>query len=104
MRPPPVAVLLAEGPCTSLLQPRERCLCLSWCCRHAQRASRRSPHHPPPPPPATMPGTDWVAGLTVVKLKEELKKRGQAVAGKKAELVARLEEYIQQNEVRRAGA
>jgi hypothetical protein len=51
-----------------------------------------------------MPGTDWVAGLTVVKLKEELKKRGQAVAGKKAELVARLEEYIQQNEVRRAGA
>jgi hypothetical protein len=50
-----------------------------------------------------MPGTDWVAGLTVVKLKEELKKRGQAVAGKKAELVARLEEYIQENEVRRAG-
>ena len=48
-----------------------------------------------------MPGSDWVSGLTVVKLKDELKKRGQAVAGKKADLVARLEEYIQQNEVRR---
>ena len=46
-----------------------------------------------------MPGTEWVADLTVVKLKEELKKRGQAITGKKAELVERLEEYIQQNEV-----
>ncbi|KAL4443940.1 hypothetical protein ABPG75_011677 [Micractinium tetrahymenae] len=45
-----------------------------------------------------MPGTDWVEKLTVAKLKDELKKRGQPVAGKKAELVARLQEYISQHE------
>ena len=50
-----------------------------------------------------MPGTEWVSELTVVKLKDELKKRGQAVSGKKADLVARLEEYIKQNEVRLPG-
>ena len=38
--------------------------------------------------------------LQVVKLKEELKKRGQAVSGKKAELVERLQSYISQHEVR----
>lgn len=47
-----------------------------------------------------MAGTDWVAGLTVVKLKDELKKRGLAVSGKKAELVARLEEHLSAKEVR----
>ncbi len=38
----------------------------------------------------------------MVKLKDELKKRGQPVAGKKAELVARLQEFISQHEVSRA--
>jgi hypothetical protein len=47
-----------------------------------------------------MPGTEWVSGLTVAKLKDELKKRGQAVSGKKAELVARLTEHITEHEVR----
>lgn len=42
---------------------------------------------------APMPSTEWVEELTVVKLKDELKKRGQPVAGKKADLVARLQEY-----------
>lgn len=48
-----------------------------------------------------MPGTEWVAGLTVAKLKEELKSRGQAVSGKKADLIERLEGYIKQHEVRK---
>lgn len=47
-----------------------------------------------------MPGTEWVEKLTVLKLKDELKLRGQPVVGKKAELVARLQEYISQHEVR----
>lgn len=47
-----------------------------------------------------MAGADWVEGLTVVKLKEQLKKRGQPVSGKKAELVERLQQYIAQHEVR----
>lgn len=38
-----------------------------------------------------MAGTDW-SSLTVVKLKEECKKRGLPVGGKKAELVERLEQ------------
>ena len=46
-----------------------------------------------------MAGPDWVAGLTVAKLKDELKKRGQPTTGKKAELVARLEAYINEHEV-----
>ena len=49
-----------------------------------------------------MPNTDWLAELKVVELKEECKKRGLAVSGKKAELVERLEEYIAENEVRAA--
>ena len=49
-----------------------------------------------------MPNTDWVAELKVVELKEECKKRGLAVSGKKAELAERLEAYIAENEVREA--
>lgn len=68
---------------------------------------------PPPPPPACRPspkqqqqqpasqpamaGAEWVAGLTVAQLKEELRTRGQAVSGKKAELAARLTEHLEQN-------
>ncbi|KAL4427699.1 hypothetical protein ABPG75_001788 [Micractinium tetrahymenae] len=39
-----------------------------------------------------MAGSDW-SSLTVVKLKEECKKRGLPVGGKKAELVERLEQH-----------
>lgn len=46
-----------------------------------------------------MPGTEWVADLTVAKLKDELKKRGQPVVGKKAELAERLEAYVKEHEV-----
>jgi hypothetical protein len=35
----------------------------------------------------------------VADLKDELKKRGQPVGGKKAELAERLEAFIQENEV-----
>ncbi|PSC68726.1 Intron-binding aquarius [Micractinium conductrix] len=45
-----------------------------------------------------MPGTEWVDALTVAKLKDELKKRGQPVSGKKAELAERLHEYIAEHE------
>lgn len=45
-----------------------------------------------------MVNTDWVHDLKVVELKEECKKRGLAVSGKKAELVERLEEFIKDNE------
>jgi hypothetical protein len=38
--------------------------------------------------------------LKVVDLKEELKRRDQPVAGKKADLVARLQAYIADHEVR----
>ena len=47
-----------------------------------------------------MSSTDWIHGLKVAELKEELKKRGQPVTGKKAELAERLETYIKENEVR----
>lgn len=46
-----------------------------------------------------MANTDWVHDLKVVELKEECKKRGLPVGGKKAELVERLEDYIKANEV-----
>ena len=39
-----------------------------------------------------MTGSDW-SSLTVVKLKEECKKRGLPVGGKKSELVERLEQH-----------
>lgn len=39
---------------------------------------------------------DWSA-LKVVQLKEELKKRGLSVSGKKADMVARLEEYSEEH-------
>ena len=47
-----------------------------------------------------MAPTDWIQALKVADLKEELKKRGQPVTGKKAELAARLEAFEQENEVR----
>lgn len=50
--------------------------------------------------PDTMPSLDWIQELKVTDLKEELKNRGQPVAGKKAELIARLEAYVKENEVR----
>lgn len=46
-----------------------------------------------------MSSTDWIAQLKVAELKEELKKRGQPVSGKKAELAERLEAYVKANEV-----
>jgi len=45
-----------------------------------------------------MSSTDWIQQLKVVELKEELKKRDQPVAGKKAELAARLEDYVKEHE------
>ena len=45
-----------------------------------------------------MSSTDWIQELKVVELKEELKKRDQPIAGKKAELAARLEEYVKEHE------
>ena len=45
-----------------------------------------------------MTKTDWINELKVVDLKEELKKRGQPVAGKKSELIERLEAYINEHE------
>lgn len=37
--------------------------------------------------------------MKVSELREELKKRGQPVSGKKSELVERLTEYIKEHEV-----
>ena len=44
-------------------------------------------------------GVDWIHELKVAELKDELKKRGQPVSGKKAELADRLEAYVKENEV-----
>jgi apoptotic chromatin condensation inducer in the nucleus len=49
-----------------------------------------------------MSSTAWIQELKVAELKDELKKRGQPVAGKKAELAARLEEYVKEHEARSA--
>jgi hypothetical protein len=49
-----------------------------------------------------MVATDWIETLTVAKLKVELQQRGQAVSGKKTELVARLAAYVVEHEVRTA--
>lgn len=46
-----------------------------------------------------MPSTDWVHELKVVELKDECKKRGLAVSGKKADLIERLESFLKENEV-----
>ncbi|GAB4822403.1 hypothetical protein N2152v2_009449 [Parachlorella kessleri] len=43
-------------------------------------------------------GVDWIHELKVAELKDELKKRGQPVSGKKAELAERLEAYVKENE------
>ncbi|EFN59666.1 hypothetical protein CHLNCDRAFT_56500 [Chlorella variabilis] len=45
-----------------------------------------------------MPSTDWVHELKVVELKDECKKRGLAVSGKKADLIERLESFLKENE------
>jgi hypothetical protein len=45
-------------------------------------------------------GTEWIDGLKVTELKEELKKRGSAVGGVKAVLIARLKEAVEAEEVR----
>lgn len=44
-------------------------------------------------------GAEWVHDLKVAELKEELKKRGLPVSGKKADLAERLEAYVVENEV-----
>lgn len=41
---------------------------------------------------------DWINKLKVVELKEELKKRGLPVSGKKAELAERLNDHVTENE------
>jgi hypothetical protein len=46
------------------------------------------------------PNTDWIQSLKVAELKDELKKRGQPINGKKAELAERFEAFINKNEVR----
>lgn len=46
-----------------------------------------------------MASTDWIAGLKVAELKDELKKRGLPVAGKKAELAERLTAFVLEHEV-----
>jgi hypothetical protein len=46
-----------------------------------------------------MMDTDWIQKLKVAELKDELKKRGQPMTGKKAELAERLKAYIQEHEV-----
>lgn len=40
-------------------------------------------------------GTEWIAGLKVAELKDELKKRGLPVGGLKADLAARLTEAVE---------
>jgi len=39
--------------------------------------------------------TEWIEGLRVVDLRDELKKRDLAITGKKAELAARLLEAVE---------
>ena len=46
-----------------------------------------------------MVSTDWIHALKVAELKDELKKRGQPVGGKKVELAERLEAYVKEHEV-----
>jgi hypothetical protein len=46
------------------------------------------------------PNTDWIQSLKVAELKDELKKRGQPINGKKSDLAERLEAFINKNEVR----
>lgn len=46
-----------------------------------------------------MASTDWISALKVAELKDELKKRGQPVTGKKADLAERLTQYVLENEV-----
>jgi hypothetical protein len=41
---------------------------------------------------------EWIEKLKVAELKDELKNRGLAVAGKKAELVERLCAHVSENE------
>jgi hypothetical protein len=41
---------------------------------------------------------EWIDNLKVAELKDELKKRGLAIAGKKAELAERLRAHVSENE------
>lgn len=41
---------------------------------------------------------EWIDSLKVAELKDELKKRGLTVAGKKAELVERLRAHVSEQE------